>query len=393
MKTATANYPTRFAKQVPITEVTPEFIEDWRQLAQSAVDPNPFLEPEFVLSQHQHVKSGTRPDLWYVKDEAGKLMLLGLFQAVEASSVLPFPHLISVSSPYQFQTGILVRREYEREAVFAFLTHLKTSRYRHGLILDSICVESRTAERIYTAAALIGFSVQLQNNWLRAALDLSQIDTTQSFEASLSKSRRKSLKGALAKLQKKGTVSFRCIDSAAEVKHATERFLKLEQLGWKSNLGTAIACNESHRAFFEKVANDFSTERKILFGELLIDDQVIASTCNFVEGDTVFAFKIGWNQEYRDGSPGIWAEIYLANYLMRHRPEITMINSCSSAGSYLDRLWPHRIPMGAILLTQSQRAELYKGVRNTLRIAKQKIWPSSGSSPAMSHSDSETESR
>ncbi|HWL07874.1 MAG TPA: GNAT family N-acetyltransferase, partial [Planctomicrobium sp.] len=180
---------------------------------------------------------------------------------------------------------------------------------------------------------------------------------------------------ARGKLERHGAVSFRVIEHPHDIPGAVRRFLDLEQRGWKRETGTAMGCDPKHQAFFESFAHQMSADQNILFGELLVGEHVVASTCNLIGGDTLFAFKIGWDSELKEGSPGVWAEIELANFIAQNKPEIALLNSCSTAGSYLDRLWPHRIAMGNIVLTQSHRAILYSSVRKTLRSAKRLIWP------------------
>lgn len=363
------------AREVLLNELNGEFIKEWERLAKCSMHPNPFLHPHFILSQAKHLSPSGGFSLWVVENSNREIVLLTATRPVNASSHIPFPHLNDHISAYQFQGGMLVDGTVSRLAILTYLHFLKSTRFRHGMVMNSVCVDSQFAETVYTSAALTGFQVHLNHIWPRACLNLNEVDRSQVFDTCLSRNRRKSLRRAYTKLERRGAVEFRVISEAHEVPAAVTRFLDLEQRGWKRDTGTAMACDPAHRAFFEDFANAIAAERGILFGELLVGGNVIASTCNLIAGKTLFAFKIGWDSAYREGSPGAWAEIELANYVAAMMPEIELMDSCSTPGSYLDHLWPHRLGMGNIVLFQSHRAVLYSGVRKALRSAKRLIWP------------------
>ncbi|WP_437192291.1 GNAT family N-acetyltransferase [Planctomicrobium sp. SH527] len=362
-------------REVLLDELNDEFIKEWGRLAKRSMHSNPFLHPQFILAQARYLSPKDAFSLWVVENSNRELVLLTPARPVSASSHIPFPHLNDHISAYQFQGGMLVDGTATRQAILAYLHFLKSTRFRHGMAMNCVCVDSPYAETLYTSAALTGFQVHLNHVWPRACLKLGEVDRTQLFDTCLSKNRRKSLRRAHSKLQRRGAVEFRVINSANEVPAAVARFLDLEQRGWKRDAGTAMGCDPAHKSFFETFANAMAAEEGILFGELLVGGNVIASTCNLIAGNTLFAFKIGWDSAYGEGSPGAWAEIELANYVATMMPEIELMDSCSASGSYLDHLWPHRLGMGNIVLFQSHRAVLYSGVRKALRSAKRLIWP------------------
>lgn len=366
------------ASELSASDICPNFQAGWQQLSRDALVPNPFLEPAFVLTQMQHLHEGQGQSLWTVRNQAGRPVLLTAARPVAASSQILFPHLHDGTSTYKFLGGLLVDRRCPRAAILTFLEFLKTTRFRHGMVLNSVEIDSPLSAELYTSAALSGYQVQLQNPWSRASLNLLEIDRSRLFDFCLSKNRRKSLRRAHSKLQQRGTVQFRVVQSSHEADAAAHRFLDLERRGWKGASGTAMSCSPEHRNFFAELVNNLSATGKVLFGELMVGDKVVASTCNLLAGQTLFAFKIGWDPDFQAGSPGAWAELELANYISRERPDITTLNSCSTAGSYLERIWPHRMAMGNVILSQSHRAVLYSGLRKTLRTAKRLIWPVTG---------------
>ncbi|WP_437223515.1 GNAT family N-acetyltransferase [Planctomicrobium sp. SH661] len=358
-----------------VDELTPAFICEWERLSRNAIEPNPFLHPQFVLAQLAHLPGAEAVSIWTVESAQGELLLLAVFRDVWASKQIPFPHLSDDDPAFKFQGGMLLHRHYPRVAMSTFLQHLKTTRFRHGLVLNSMCIDSSFSEQFYTSSILTGFQVQLRHSWSRACLDLTVTDGATLLETSLSKNRRKSLRKALSRLDNQGPVSFRAVEDPCDVPRAIDQFLDLEKRGWKNTSGTALACDPAHKNFFTAAITRMAEDRQVMFGELLTGKDVVASTCNLISGNTLFAYKIGWDPESREGSPGVWAEIELARYIAMNCPEIRLLNSCATAGSYLDRLWPQRIAMGNVVLTQSHRAVLFSGVQKTIRSVKRLLWP------------------
>ena len=115
---------------------------------------------------------------------------------------------------------------------------------------------------------------------------------------------------------------------------------------------------------------EFASTRAACFGELMIGERVIASTCNLIAGRTLFAFKLGWDPEFARGNPGHWAEIELANAVREELPEITTIDSCSQPGSYVESVSTGSHPMASSVHVWSRRAQVLCGIRRAVQSLK-----------------------
>ncbi len=162
-------------------------------------------------------------------------------------------------------------------------------------------------------------------------------------------------------------MSFQLQAPAPDCESPAREFLRLEQLGWKGELRTAIASRPDHEDFFLRAIRGFAAGGRAVFGELRIDDRVIASTCNLVAGSTLFALKLGWDPAFASGSPGFWSEIELASAVRSDRPDLLLIDSCSQAGSYVEAVAAGQVEMGAAVYVWSRRASALCTVRRQLR--------------------------
>ncbi len=123
-------------------------------------------------------------------------------------------------------------------------------------------------------------------------------------------------------------------------KDCIESFLKLEHMGWKGGAQTSLRSSPSQENFFSSVVDNLGSQN-VYFSELLLDDNVIASTVDFRVGDTLFAFKSSYSPKLAKYSIGVLNEIYLLDYL-ENSSELMFCDSGAVEGSYMDSLWPDR---------------------------------------------------
>jgi CelD/BcsL family acetyltransferase involved in cellulose biosynthesis len=86
----------------------------------------------------------------------------------------------------------------------------------------------------------------------------------------------------------------------------------------------------------------FASEGRALFTELTFDGRAIASTCNFTAGNVGFAFKIGWDPEFKAFSPGLLNEVEFMRRAGTEFPDLTYFDSGASADSFINNLWLER---------------------------------------------------
>ncbi len=116
--------------------------------------------------------------------------------------------------------------------------------------------------------------------------------------------------------------------------------------------------------------HNFSKQDSVILGELTVGGQTVASTCNLVRGDTLFALKVGWNAEFASGSPGIWSRTASASVRFSSVSPAAQIDSCAKSGSHLESLWPRRRQMADIVYTWSYSATMLSSLRQQVRIAR-----------------------
>ena len=148
----------------------------------------------------------------------------------------------------------------------------------------------------------------------------------------LSKNFRRNFTKAKNKLAKVGAVDFVSAQTGDNLWHYFDEFLQVEASGWKgaSGSGSAIVLHENLRAFYRQVMEDFSQYGQVEINLMRVDEKPIAGQLSFLMGDTVYLFKIGYNEAYAKCQPGhLLIEHMLAEY--QQRKSITEVNLISDA--------------------------------------------------------------
>jgi len=185
-----------------------------------------------------------------------------------------------------------------------------------------------------------------------------------------SKTRRKSLRRCWRNLEAMGPVHFQIQRPATGDRAAIDRFLKLEHSGWKKESGTSLLTDEKDALFFREMLHKFAEHGSVIMGELTVGGQTVASTCNLLRGDTLFALKVGWDPANAAGSPGTWSELLLPQSIFHEIPHLKQIDSCAKSGSHLESVWPRQRKMADIVYTWSYSATMLSAVRQQVRIGR-----------------------
>lgn len=352
-------------------------IAKWRRLSSESLEPNVFLDPEFVLPLIEEIPTDQCPRLLIAEDlRTGEWLGLCLFEVPCWSLSSPFPMARGLSSPYAFQQGWLIAGRSGSRAIDALFGYQLQQRDWHGFQIKNLPTESAQTELMIKAAERMGISISRHGEWERAEYLVQPGMTTEELLRDCSKSRRKSLKRCRRMLEELGEVQYRLEPAQSGHDPRVNDFLRLEKAGWKLLSGTAIGLKRTDEAFFRRMIDGLASEERVLFGELQLNGQTIASTCNLRSGDTLIGFKIGWDSAYSAGAPGLWSELELAAAVSQRYPEIARIDSCAVKGSYVESVWKDRQGLFSGTFSWSRRGKALQAAKNCYRTVRD-IWVAS----------------
>jgi len=354
-------------------ELGVELIEKWKQLDSETHVANPFLSCGFVLSFLKNRPPHQQPVFLICQcRQSGKLLGLGVFHQTRATKTLPLPHLIPFQCEYALRHGFLIAEGATSEFLSSLLDYMNHHQDRwFGIEFPELRLEQEWVTQLHQQASStgLGCSFRLRPVYESPVVDLLKLNEKE-LESNWSASRRKTMRRNLKRLNKRGKVEFRIITDEKETPAALERFLVVEGSGWKKNLGTSLSSQQADSVFVKSMVAELATQHRVFISELRVDNDVAASAINLISGTEMFAFKIGFNENYAEASPGVLHEMHLAEYVCEHFPQITRIDGCAKADSYLNQIWPDRIVIGEGLLSVSKLARGTGKLLSKIRLFK-----------------------
>ena len=330
-------------RRLHVNQLNSGFVGQWQDLEERSLEPNAFLSPHFVLPALRHLSTNSRPELLAFEIDTPngpQLVGVGVFEFVTHTKLVPFPHMRAYLAPGNtFLTGLLIDQEYGQEVVTAFFEFARHSRGPWSCIeFVQRTADSEFAQLLESSATSFGY--QWQGWKFERPIFHPRHLSAVSLEKSLSKNRRKKVRRNRKHLQSLGELSFHVIRSSEKMQSHADEFLRLENCGWKGKEGSSLLSDTPATAFFRETVDRFSSQGRMMFTELRIDDEVIASTTNFVAANAGFAFKSGWNTEYKEYSPGVQQEVELARAAQDRMSDLEYFDSGTDMDSWVETLWP-----------------------------------------------------
>lgn len=372
---ADVRHPVRVRRLSP-AQIDPLLTAQWRFLETRALEPNPFLSPHFVLPAIEHLtpRAGIAVLAFETTTELGAdLVGIGVFEESAGTRLAPLPHMRAyLANSNTFLTGLLVDPHRSQDVLQALFDYAQ----QQGGAWKCLEFQQRTKnteldEQFEIAAKRAGFHWQ---GWeFQRPLFFPHQLTEESLQQSLSKNRRKKLRRNHRGLQSQGRLTFEVIRSRANMMSHADEFLRLEDSGWKGEEGSSLKSSAGSTAFFHEVVSGFAHENRMIFTELRLDDRVIGSTANFVAGQAGFAFKSGWDPDYRAFSPGIQQEFRLACSDADSLSDLDYFDSGTDMNSWMESVWPATRTVTSGFFTSSSFSRLVVSQMLRLRDLKRTV--------------------
>jgi GNAT acetyltransferase-like protein len=367
------NMDVFYARKLDLSEITQEFLDQWSALECSSLEDNAFLSSSFVIPAIENLSKGQKILMVPVyRNDSSTLCGLGIFTYHLGSLSYPLPHLQAFKSQHSFLTGLLLDVNDSLAIAAEMMSFVKSS-------YPSVCcirfrdvdLTGRFGEVIHELGKTTEFSWHESSTVERACLSISELDND--WEKNLSKRRMKTYRNALNRLKAIDSVEWRLIQSNEAGPTQIQDFLQLEHKGWKGDNGDSLLSQENQERFFVQTVENFARSNGVFFTELLLGDEIIASTCNFISGNSGFAFKIGWDPDYQKYSPGIVNEIEFLRHTDTSALPINSIDSGAPESSFINHYWSGRKTLSRGILAFGSKGSAIACIMQQLRLVKRRL--------------------
>lgn len=372
-----------YLELMPLAEAL-RYAAAWSDLVGRALEPNPFLEPGFLLPLHQHTRG---PDLhlllvWEEETPTAFSRLLGVIPVAPGGRA----RLLRGLRHPQLTCGVpLIDADAAEAVIGAALDVLARTQPRAAaLLLEEIPAEAAFAACLRRVARARDLGLVEVETRTRAVLNRREAASVGDPVEALcfrSARRRKEHARQARRLAERGSRSFHVAETPEAVGRALEQFLTLEQAGWKGRQGTAFLCQPRLVTFVRTMMRHFAAEGRGAVHRLDLDGKPVAMGLVLRQGDRAYFWKTAYDERLAALSPGVQLTVELTRRQLAD-PALATTDSCAIADHpMIDTLWPERERMSDLAVSlhpvgdgRFERAVAGEGRRRAARRMAKRLW-------------------
>jgi GNAT acetyltransferase-like protein len=335
----------------PLTEVS---ADEWRRLAEHAIEPNGYYLPAWELAVNASApgRIGVSALGAWSEPSAGQnrpARLIGLLPVVSLwrACKIPLPALVG-ASPYGTLCTPLIDRGCPLEAVSRMMAQARKTG-AHALILFDVSLGGAAMKAFADVLRQEGMRPQILQSHYRAGLD-ARHDAEELLREALGGKKMKELRRQRNRLAEHGAVRFDVARSPDAVAQAIEIFLALEASGWKAKRGTALSQNEGDAAFIRRATRGLAETGQCEIVMLHAGEMPVAAAIVLRHLDRAFYFKLGIDERFAKFSPGVQLTLDLTRHLCADTVITTADSTASADHPMINPIWRGRLKIGDVVI-------------------------------------------
>jgi CelD/BcsL family acetyltransferase involved in cellulose biosynthesis len=327
-----------------MSDLSDRDIEAWRELGISAISPNPFFEPDFVIPS---ARAFNLPGIAVLTVRQGGEWLAALpVRCVSSWRGVPGRAIAAWRHDYSYLGNPLVSNGDPEAALSSLIAGVLAD--AGTFVIDWIEADGDLADGLAEVLRSQTRTLVVEE-FERPAL--VRREDASYLERAVNASHRSQYRRARRRLEEK--VGILTLRDDSQDPAARSRFLDLERSGWKGESGTrtAMACRPGHADFFVQMCERFARSGRLQLLSLANEEQVAAMQCDLLAGDMVYGFKTAYDEELNRFSPGV--QLHIANLERFHDSGRSWIDSCAAPdNTSAGRLWPDRRRLRSIVIAR-----------------------------------------
>jgi len=274
--------------------------QEWNDLVKATCD-EPFYRHEFIRIWIDNFAPDARLSILTGRDRAGRLVAaFPLMKARAFACGLPARQTVSTANPHSCRFDLIA--EDGTAAGKSFFAYLAADKTWDMLKITDVPADGN-AWHLYRAAEEAGFPVGTWESQRSPYLELPP-----SYDQLLERMNshfRSNLRRHRRRLENMGTVTFERVTGGTHLQERLEECFAIEQKGWKGLEGTAILQDTRTYGFYTQLAHSAASLNYLSLFLLKLNGQSIAFHYGFTYGDTYYMPKIGYDEAFEAGSPGL----------------------------------------------------------------------------------------
>lgn len=324
----------------------------WRALAERAVEPNGYYLPGWALAVNAFASGRTDQSTLVARDchsQNGNARLIGLmpFMPMARAYKIPLPAFVT-AEPYGTLCTPLLDPDMTHDAARELMRQARDAG-AHALVLRDVSLEGAVMRAFGEVLRQDGLRSRVLKSHLRACLDATR-DCDDMLREALGAKKLKELRRQRHRLAEHGAVKFEVARTSSGVATALETFLSLEASGWKGMRRTALIQDDGDARFIRRAAPALAESGQCEVMTLTVDDTAIAAAIVLRHQDRAFYFKLGIDERFAKFSPGVQLTLDLTRHLCDDPAIATADSTASSDHPMINPIWRGRFAIGDVLI-------------------------------------------
>ncbi len=297
---------------IRLRDINARDCEAWRDLSSRAAEPNPFLEPDFLVPAALHLPYGAQIEI-LLAEEDGRAYACIPIRSVWNWRGFPYP-FVTTDTSRTLECGTpLVDTERGAEGLATILSALLERRQigrSRILVLPNITQTGPVFEALGTATRMAKLPFIVYESWERGFV---RRRLEPHYEQLINaKSRRELRRQSRRVAEDLGTEPV-LVDRTADP-GAVQRFLCLEESGYKAVARLAMTNHAGEPELFAAMCRGFSAAGRLHLLALEAGGQTLAMCVWLRGGEGLFQYKICYEERYARYGPGALMQIACMEY-------------------------------------------------------------------------------
>jgi Acetyltransferase (GNAT) domain len=380
--------PAQNSKPAGFTRLASIPVEEWRGLAERAIEPNGYYLPAWELAVNASARGRTDVSALSAWRDASPnqaaielapsepaisepARLIGLLPVVSLwrACKIPLPALAS-ASPYGTFCTPLLDRVLTEEAAKGLMSEARGAG-AHALILRDVSLGGAAMKALTLALRQDDLRPIILHSHLRACLDARR-EADEVVRDALSAKKLKELRRQRNRLAEHGAVRFTVARTTDEVARAVEVFLGLEASGWKGKLGTALRQDDGDLSFIRSATQGLAETGQCEIVTMHAGETPVASAIVLRHQDRAFYFKLGIDERFAKFSPGVQLTLDLTRHLCADAVLATADSTASADHPMINPIWRGRLKMGDAIIPLRRHDPVVSAIHAAL-VARQSL--------------------
>jgi CelD/BcsL family acetyltransferase involved in cellulose biosynthesis len=322
------------------------FRAEWRELADRALEPNVFYDPDFALAAAPVFGAGVGAVLVWSK--SGRL--IGVFAIRSQRRYGALAVITGWTHPYAPFGVPLVDRDEAETAIAGFLNYIEAQpKYPRLLLLPLIARDGAFMAALSRVLVRHGGVFAPFGEHARALL-APEGERLTYLDRALTHKKHKELRRQRRRLLDKGLLKVETAREPDDMPRALTDYLSLEAAGWKGAAHSAALQNAKVRAFMQTALGALSAQGHARIDRLMQNGHPIAAAITLRAGTAAWFWKIAYDEDFARYSPGVQLSLDLTEALLAE-PDMLRADSCATASHpMIDHLWRERLALTDLLI-------------------------------------------